>query len=209
MAVLEHYYTKFEEGNVYHVYNRSVDRKPLYKNSQNYEYFLKKYEEYLFPILETYCFSLSCDHFNFLVKVKDLTTFKKLSNLPANKPASEIVSHHFRKFFQSYAMAFNKQQNRIGTLFQTPFKRALIDNPLFLRKLVYYIHSKPQFDKLTDDFKDWKWSSYYKIINNLPHKLNETTMLEWFGSKDKFIQFHQDTSKLNASFKESYFCQED
>ncbi len=209
MALLEHYYTRFEEERIYHIYNRSVDRKPLFKNSQNYAFFMKKYLEYLFPVLETYCYSLSRDHFNFLVKVKDLTTFKKLSNLPENKTAHEIVSHHFRKFFQSYSMAFNKQHNRIGTLFQTPFKRVLIDDHAFLRKVVFYIHANPQFHELIDDFQDWKWSSYYPIFHNLSHKLNDEEMFEWFGSKDKFIQLHQETFRLKANFNESYFCQAD
>jgi hypothetical protein len=28
MAKLEHYYTKFEEGHIYHIYNRTIDKQP-------------------------------------------------------------------------------------------------------------------------------------------------------------------------------------
>lgn len=44
MAKIEHYYTKFEEDNFYHVYNRTVDRKPMFKNDGNYIFFMKKYD---------------------------------------------------------------------------------------------------------------------------------------------------------------------
>lgn len=51
-------------------------------------------------------------------------------------------------------MAFNKQQNRIGTLFQTPFKRALIDNAAYFTQLAHYIHANPQLHNLIDDLEN-------------------------------------------------------
>ena len=48
MAYTEHYYTKFDSGNFYHVYNRSVDRKPMFITANNFQrFFLKQYEHYL------------------------------------------------------------------------------------------------------------------------------------------------------------------
>ena len=85
----------------------------------------------------------------------NLTIPKELSNLKKLRTTHDIISHQFRKFFQCCAMAFNKQHNRIGTLFQTPFKRALIDNAAYFIRLVYYIHANPQTHQLIDDFKEW------------------------------------------------------
>ena len=81
MALTEHYYTKFEEGNFYHIYNRTVDRKPMFKNEGNYEFFLKKYDLYLSPVVDTYAYCLLGNHFHLMISIQDLTTFKKLSNL--------------------------------------------------------------------------------------------------------------------------------
>jgi len=39
MAHIEHYYTKFEEEWFYHIYNRTIDKQPMFKNDGNYEYF--------------------------------------------------------------------------------------------------------------------------------------------------------------------------
>ena len=66
----------------------------------------------------------------------------------------QIVSHQFRKFFQSYAMSFNNQQQRVGALFQTPFKRALVDNDSYFTQLIYYIHSNAQHHGMVKDFRE-------------------------------------------------------
>ena len=45
MAKTEHYYTKFEEDKFYHIYNRTVDRKPMFRNEGNFEFFLKRFDK--------------------------------------------------------------------------------------------------------------------------------------------------------------------
>jgi putative transposase len=47
MAKTEHYYTQFEAGGFYHVYNRTIDQGKLFANYGNYVFFLKKFDEYL------------------------------------------------------------------------------------------------------------------------------------------------------------------
>jgi putative transposase len=190
MAKTEHYYTRFEQDKFYHIYNRTVDRKPMFRNDGNYDFFLKKYTAYLSSVIDTYAYCLLGNHFHLLVRMQDLTTFKKSSNLTANTSDHEIISHQFRKFFQSYAMAFNKQQNRIGTLFQTPFKRALVDNEDYFTQLICYIHANPQMHGLIDDFRKWKWSSYGKILVEKADILKKQEVLNWFGDKKQYEQYH-------------------
>ena len=126
----------------------------------------------------------------------DLTTFKKLSNLNSGHLAYNIISNQFRKFFQSYALAFNKQQNRIGTLFQTPFKRELVESNFQLKELISQIHLHPQKIKLKIDFRDWKWSSYNIILNDKPSKLYKNEVLKLFGGIEQFKKYHSDRQKL-------------
>ncbi len=47
MAKTEHYYTKFEPNCFYHIYNRTVDEKPLFAKTDNYYYFLKRCVQYI------------------------------------------------------------------------------------------------------------------------------------------------------------------
>ena len=201
MAKTKHYFTKFEAENFYHVYNRTVDRKPMFKNRGNYEYFLKQYDKYLSPVIDTYAYCLLGNHFHLLIRIGDLkvlTTFEKLAN-PQNtqmdKTAHQIVSHQFKKFFQSYAMAFNKQHDRIGTLFQTPFKRAIVERDDYFTHLVYYNHANPQLHGLIHDFREWEWSSYKRILLDKPSKLKKKEVLDWFGGKVRYTQFHAEHHK--------------
>lgn len=196
MAFVEHYYTKFEEDRFYHIYNRSIDKKPLFCNDANYVYFLKKFAFYLSPVLDTYAYCLLSNHFHLLVRIKDLTTFKKLSNLPENKSTHEIISHQFRKFFQCYALSFNKQQNRTGTLFQTPFKRALVNDDRYFGSLIYYIHANPEIHHLIEDFREWKWSSYHSILIEKQTQLKKEEVIKWFGNKQQFEKYHYEKHEI-------------
>lgn len=189
MAKTEHYYTKFEEGKFYHIYNRSIDRQPLFKSDANYRFFLKKFDQYLSKVLDVYAFCLLGNHFHLLIRVKEsLKVIKPIGDFSAH----DIVSKQFRIFFQSYALAFNIQHKRIGTLFQTPFKRAEINDEFYLSRLIYYIHANPQKHNLISDFRDWKWSSYKRILLEIDTKLKKQEVLDWFGGKAAYLKFHSD-----------------
>jgi putative transposase len=206
MAKTEHYYTQFEAGNYYHVYNRTVDKGKLFANAGNYMFFLKKFDEYLSGFVNTFAYCLLGNHFHWLIGVlpedeirTNLEKFEKsdsgkkiVQNKKQNsdKTVHEIVSHQFKKFFQSYAMAYNKQQDRVGTLFQTPFKRAWIDNDEYFTNMIFYIHANPQKHGFVDDFKNYEWSSYQRILMEKPTKLRKREVLDWFGGKDAYLKFH-------------------
>jgi len=151
-------------------------------------------------VTDTFAYCLLGNHFHCLIRVRgveDLTTFEKLSNLKkaeqsTSKTSHDIVSHQFRKFFQSYAMAFNKQQGRVGTLFQTPFKRVLIDSDIYFTQIVYYIHANPQHHGLVTDFRNWRWSSYQRMLLDRPSKLKKEEVLNWFGDKMAYEKYHAD-----------------
>ena len=200
MAFTEHYHTKFEEGKLYHVYNRTVDKMPLFKSNENYKFFLRKYDQYLSSFVDTYAYCLLGNHFHLLVSIKNLNDFKNSDPATFEKMVAltdhDVVSRQFRKFFQSYAMAFNKQHERTGTLFQTPFKRALVDNDKYFTQLVYYIHANPQLHGIIDDFKKWEWSSYGRILIEKPSKLKKQEVISWFGNKEKYSQFHGQDQKI-------------
>jgi REP element-mobilizing transposase RayT len=213
MAKTEHYFTQFESNAFYHVYNRTVDKSKLFANHGNYMYFLKKLDEYLTDYVEIYAYCLLGNHFHLMIRVLPEKTIKEnllkyqevnperiLSSSKSQiseKSVSAIVSHQFKKFFQAYAMAFNKQQNRIGTLFQTPFKRALVEKTEYFKSLVYYIHANPKLHGITQDFTAYEWSSYRRILLETNTKLKKTELLEWFGGINGFLEYHEDENDFN------------
>ncbi|RDC56724.1 hypothetical protein DU508_05840 [Pedobacter chinensis] len=143
-------------------------------------------------MLTAYC--LLGNHFHILIKIKEESDIEFVNI--ADKSAHDLVAHQFQKFFQSYAMAFNKQHARIGSLFQKPFKRVLINSEEYFTKIIFYIHANPQQHGLTTDFRDWQWSSYKRILIDKPSSLKKGEVIEWFGNKESYIQFHDDNRKL-------------
>ena len=197
MALTQHYFTQFEDNCFYHVYNRTVDKKPLFINEGNYAFFLKQYDHYISPIADTYAFCLLGNHFHLLIRILAIDHVKEQSN-KENSSTHDIISHQFRKLFQSYAMAFNKQHDRTGTLFQTPFKRALVDSPQYFAHLISYIHANPQLHGLVSNYKDWRWSSFHRILIDKPSKLRKEEVISWFGNKELYKKFHEE----NRSYQE-------
>ncbi len=190
MARVEHYFTRFEEGTFYHVYNRTVDKKPLFMNEGNNDFFLQKFNHYLSDVIEVYAYCLLQNHFHFLIRIPDnLDHFRAINHLSTVISTHEIVSKQFRIFFQSYALSFNKQQDRCGTLFQTPFKRARVKDNRYLINLIFYIHTNSQKHQLVSDFRKWKWSSYHQIML-VDNTEIQKQIISWFGNKDDYINFH-------------------
>lgn len=65
MAKTEHYYTQFESGEFYHVYNRTVDKGILFASDENYRFFLKKLDHYLSDYVNIYAYCLFRKSFSF------------------------------------------------------------------------------------------------------------------------------------------------
>jgi putative transposase len=145
------------------------------------------------------------NHFHWLIRIlPEEVVREKITKFEINNPSKilgtkksinektihEIVSHQFQKFFQSYSMAYNKQQNRVGTLFQTPFKRALVDDDKYFTNLIYYIHANAQKHGICKNFRDYQWSSYQRFLIDKLTKLRKEEVLGWFGGKDQYVKFH-------------------
>ncbi|WP_445712388.1 transposase [Flavobacterium sp.] len=220
MAKKEHYFTRFEEERIYHVYNRTIDKKPMFKSAENYAFFIRQFDKYLSDYINIYAYNLIGNHFHFMIQIKDLsdltnkivktdlTTFEKLSNLEKPKTTHDIVSHQFKKFFQSYAMAFNKQHSRIGTLFQTPFKRVEVSDEEYLRELICYIHTNAQKHQIVKDFREWKWISYHKILSDIETKLLKNEVIDYFNDIENFEYTHLLFAKKNEEKERDFFIED-
>ncbi|MBK7884971.1 MAG: hypothetical protein IPJ81_15205 [Chitinophagaceae bacterium] len=101
------------------------------------------------------------------------------------------MEYQFKDFFISYAMAYNKKNNRIGALFINPFRRIKVNNDSHFTQLVIYIHANVVKHKLQKKFQQYIWSSYQSFLINKPTLLIKEEVLDWFGGKEKFIELHQ------------------
>ncbi|HBF87553.1 MAG TPA: hypothetical protein DDX39_02835 [Bacteroidales bacterium] len=192
---MKNYTCKLEEDKFYHIYNRGNNKDKLFYSNANYEYFLRKYDEYLSDFVETYAFCLLPNHFHFLVRIKNVSKLtESMISLKAISSIKEEVilstEERFRRLFITYSQAINKQQNRHGSLFEKPFRRIEISNTKYLANLVFYIHANPTLHGIDKDFRMYAWSSYHRILISKPSKLQKAEVIEWFSDKENYVAFH-------------------
>ena len=54
---------------------------------------------------------------------------------------------------------------------------------------------------MIEDFKNWEWSSYSRILIEKPSKLMKLEVMDWFGNKNYYEEFHAINQKLSIDKK--------
>ncbi len=177
-----------EENNFYHIYNRGNNKQDIFLEEDNYFYFLKLLKKHISPIARIYCYCLLKNHFHLVVEIK----------VGIEKP-----SQKFSNLFNAYTKAFNKKYDRVGSLFQRPFKRIRIKEETYLRSLIVYIHLNPENHKLSEDFRTYPYSSYKAIMSSKETSIERNEVVAIFEDIDNFVYVH-DLKKCNndARFNE-------
>ena len=159
------------DNTYYHVYNKRADDKLLFKNNSDYDTFLDFLKQYLSPPpdkdsstttfvirgreykgtprqlknyyerVELVAYNLSPDHFHLV--------FRELT------PGS--LKSFLSSFSTRYSIYFNKKYKRSGSLFNTSYKSAKIEDLSCLAYLTRYIHAHYL---TTGNGNDEKYSSY-------------------------------------------------
>ncbi len=196
-----------EAEHTYHIYNRANGDDILFKEDENYRFFLKKYDAHISPIADTFCYCLMPNHFHFLLRIKTEKELhahysKKDKSLIANLQGFEnlagLNAQQFSNFFNSYTKAFNKKYSRKGSLFMRNFKRKEVDVEQYLRKFVHYIHYNPIEAFLTKRPEEYSFSSYKSLISNAPTQLHRNEVLKWFDDRSNFIYCHKHSPSITG-----------
>lgn len=202
---MKNYFALLEPECTYHIYNHSNGFEKLFLTEENYLFFLIKYIQYIYPIVDTFSYCLMPNHFHFLIKVKtkmDLimyftenkivqSTLKELEWLDNNQFAN-LISRQFSHLFNCYTQSFNKENKRFGSLFCRPFKRKFIDSESYFCKVVHYIHYNPVESGLCKKPEDWKFSSFKAIISDIPSLVDKVNVINCFDDIENFIYCHRE-----------------
>ncbi len=194
---MKNYTEHLESDKYYHIYNHAVGTDNLFTSQENYYFFLKKYSLYIAPVADTFAYCLMPNHFHFAVRIKDEKEIVKFlkevkrKDLTGFENLSGLISQQFSNLFNSYTKAYNKQQNRYGSLFQRPFKRKLIISDDYFREIIHYIHFNPVHHGFTDDLRDWQYSSFESFFSEKATQLKRNEVIKWFDNKENFYTFHQ------------------
>jgi len=178
---------KILKGRFYHVYNRGINSCNIFNETDNYYHFFNLYEKYIPKVADTYAWVLMPNHFHFLVYIK-----KNPDRVKKNNLKNELnPSQQFSNLFNSYAQAFNKRYERHGSLFERPFKRKIINDQIYLKKVLIYIHQNPIHHGLCKHPMEYGWSSYIRYTStNLPESCSFSA-IELFKNRRLFFKAHQ------------------
>ena len=137
---------RYVADGVYHVYNRGVDKRDIFVDEQDYNFFIFLIKSYILPLdkqkvnietrmqkaafygyIEVLAYALRPNHYHLLIKQ---TTERDLSEF-------------MRALMTSYVSYFNAKYGRTGPLFQGRYKAILVPNDDYLLHLSRYIHLNP------------------------------------------------------------------
>lgn len=186
-----------EANKLYHIYNHANGEELLFKEAENYRYFLQQWDKYISPIAETYAYCLMPNHIHFLIQIKPENEVRSYFDIDGDSTIfgdsrvfQKFVSKQFAKIFSSYTQAFNKKYQRKGSLFRPSFKRKAIRAKTYLTTIVCYIHRNPVHHGFTERLESWKFNSYHAYCSDKPTKINKSLLNEYFGDVSNFKYVH-------------------
>ena len=192
------YHIPLQADTHYHLFNRAVGNEKLFLSADNYVYFLKKLKQHIVPVADLFAYSLLPNHFHLLCRIKPenellqhFETRKKRSFDPAKNSVPDFVMEQFSNWLNGYTKAFNKMYNRKGGLFIDYLKRNQAAADEMLTSFIFYLHKNAVHHGLTKKIGEWPYDSYNELLSDKPTELKRDEVIEWFGSPEQFILFHE------------------
>ncbi len=189
--------TPLQAGSYYHIFNRGINHQNIFFQERNYSYFLQLLAKNLIAYIDVMAYCLLPNHFHFIIRVKEeIETLTDKDPIPSRdriltpEEISKYTADQFRKMFISYTQAVNKQEFRDGPLMLSKFKRLEITRQEYLEYALFYVHYNPVKHGITQNFKDYKFSSYQALLSRLPTKLNRSLVFEIYQGEQNFVDFH-------------------
>ena len=205
--------TPIEHGRYYHIYNRGNNSQKIFKDQDDYKHFFDLMKVYIYPVSEIKAYALMGNHFHFAIRVKDeneigylnpkyaksedlhmkwKTYYPKMEiekeeNNFVKRPVPERMLQHF---LIAYAKGFNEKYKSTGSLFEYKFKRILIENENYLKRLIMYINNNPVGHGICEKAEEYPYTSYLSLISNKPTKLARQFVINLFGDLVNFIFVH-------------------
>ena len=169
-------------NSIYHVYNRAIDGRVIFKNRLEYEHAIMCFSYYLnasaTPKLSTFL------KFSANTQLNILDRFKKENKKLVMPIAFCLMPDHFHfllmqnmdsgiskfaaNFQNSYTKYFNTKYERLGPILLPRFKAVKIESENQLLHVSRYIHLNPYSSKLVktlDELIQYPWSSLAEYLS--------------------------------------------
>ncbi len=195
----------------YHIFNHANGDELIFREDENYRFFIAKYKRFVAPLVDTLAYCLMPNHFHLMIRLHDINALEKhLGNsslLERNylklrddagreELLSKFVSKRLSNFFSSYTQSYNKMYGRMGSLFMKNFKRKRVADEKYFLQLIKYIHLNPVTHAFVGKPEKWVHSSYNSIISDAKTIVDRDLVINSFGGLDNFKYCHLSSEAL-------------
>jgi len=204
-------YVPLVQDYYYHIFNRGVNKRPIFKSKYEYGRFLlllRFYNSLEYPTKFSKFIKLSVDQrkeiWNRLDKEKthtDILSYCLMPNhfhLLLKQNSKNGISKLLGNLQNSYARYFNIKNERIGHLFQGQFKAVKIDSEEQLLHVSRYIHLNPYSSAVVKDLntlQKYEWSSLPEYLDKVPFSLcSKEDIIGNFRDKESYKKFVLDNA---------------
>ena len=132
---------RIEIAGYYHIINRGVEQRVIFKEPADFEYFealMCFYAKSYGITLHNYC--LMTNHYHLLIEIQE-----------------ENLSKFMRQLNMNYAIYFNKKYKRVGHLWQGRFKSWYVTDEAYLYTLMLYIEQNPLKAKMVKHLEEYPY----------------------------------------------------
>lgn len=229
---------QFANENIYHIYNRGVEKRVIFINKNNYLRFILDLYEFndsrpatnlhrnlsevieievglqtrlqpRKPLVSILAFSLMPNHYHLMVQQQE----------------NNGITEFMRKLGTGYTNYFNLKNSRVGALFQGKFKAVLLEREAHFQHLPHYIHLNPLDLKMPEwrngnvknkkeaiaFLKKYRWSSLpdYLGLKNFPFVTEREFLIKCIGEPNDFLSRMQEwISEVNFDFIQNVVLEE-
>lgn len=159
----------------YHIFNRGINKAPLFLRDEDYKFFLKKLldlkKKYDHSI---YALCLMPNHFHLSIQTRKIPISKIMASLAT-----------------SYSMYFNRTYSHLGPVFQNRFKSILIENDSYFLELSRYIYLNPVKDGLADNPVEYEYSSLKEALGEKPLLILDQDVIRLVGEDENRNEYRK------------------
>ena len=204
--------TPFIKGEIYHIYNRGIEKRIIFEDKQDFSEFLDMMKQFndknrfggrvlnkrlerqgktlsREPWVDILAYCLLPNHFHFILR----------------EEKENGISKFMQKLGTGYTMYFNKKNKRSGSLFQGKFKSKHIKSQTILEYLSVYVNLNFEVHKASKTFlnsneknnnlkkQDYRssWSEYIAdtASNTVPRLCNTEYVLKSFSDHKEYQKY--------------------
>jgi len=192
-------YKEYVPESFYHIYNRGVNKAPIFLDEQDYTVFLGLLKRYLGDETERTLKRTPYPNYHDQVELLAFCLMENHFHICIYQNDSDAIKNFMKSLSVAYSMYFNKRYKRVGPIFQQRYRAVRIINDGQLLHISRYIHMNPM------DYKDFAWSSLpYYLGTRTASWVRPKKIMELFEGSDymTFLAEYKDRRDELAALKQ-------